>query len=244
MEDSLEKAAKRAARREYLKTWRAANSEKQKAYDKASRDKNRDKRLLQTRAWQLANPEKVRANAKASYNRNRLARIAKSKAYNDTHPESRKATNKAWRIANLKRTKATRKAWLAANPESRAEYERSFCVRKWAAKLITNARGSSKKRGHSPPTITETWVLEQYDLQSGRCYWTGVPLIPSSVASAPDQPSLDRLDNTAPYTPVNCVLASWFINRARGTLSVADFKFTLDAVRDGLNAATLREIAD
>lgn len=60
-----------ACRREHLRSWRAANPEKDRAYGRAWDEANREKRRASTRKWQMKNPEKLRAADRAWKRANR-----------------------------------------------------------------------------------------------------------------------------------------------------------------------------
>ena len=77
-----------SSKAEYLKTWRAANFEKDAARKKA---------------WKKANPEK-----EAAY----------QKAYRAANIEKASVANKAYQKANLEKENARKKVWLKANPSA------------------------------------------------------------------------------------------------------------------------------
>ncbi len=85
-------------------------------------------------------------------------------------------------------------------------------------------------RKHPAPTITETWILDQFQKQSGKCYWTGVSMVPSLETSL-SIPSLDRLDCSGFYTPSNVVLASWGANRVRSNYSTKVLQKWIEEIR-------------
>lgn len=100
--------------------------------------------------------------------------------------------------------------------------ERVRRANNWSQELILSARATSKRRGHSPPTINEQWVQDQFQ-SSSRCPYTGIEIIPANVSNqlrCPWQPSLDRIDNSITYTPENTKLTSWFWNCYRNTLPI------------------------
>lgn len=88
-------------------------------------------------------------------------------------------------------------------------------VRSWAKLLLKNAVFSSRIRGLTPPTITETWILSQ----PTTCPYLGLHLRPSPLKSL-WQPSLDRIDNAIGYTPENTQLTSLAWNYLRNDLSI------------------------
>lgn len=102
-------------------------------------------------------------------------------------------------------------------------------VTSWMKNALLRARHNSKVRGHEIRfTLSDVEAL--WMKQRGRCYWTGVPMVPSVEKRDPQRPSLDRLDNAIGYVPGNVVLATAFANIGRQTASsmrFADFLLTL-----------------
>lgn len=92
----------------------------------------------------------------------------------------------------------------------------------WYVRLLGGARNRNKVKGKPPPAIGYKFVKELWDLQSGKCYWTNLPM--TTKQNSPWTVSLERLDCTKGYDPENVVLCGWGINRARGTLSVDEFR--------------------
>lgn len=60
--------------------------------------------------------------------------------------------------------------------------------------------------------ITEQDLLEQYNKQSGLCYYTGELL---SLDIGKNSISIDRLDSKTGYTKKNIVFTSWRINHMK-----------------------------
>jgi hypothetical protein len=82
-------------------------------------------------------------------------------------------------------------------------------VRLWQNTLIHD---SKRNKEHN---LTVNDVNEMFDKQNGLCYWFKIPLIPSYKLKHPQQPSLDRLDNTKGYTKDNVVLCCYSANIGR-----------------------------
>jgi hypothetical protein len=91
--------------------------------------------------------------------------------------------------------------------------------------LLSKARENSKKRNHPPPTVTREFLESLWEEQQGRCFWTDVPMV--FETGSPWKISLERLDNSKPYTPENVVLCSWFANVARGARWTAEEFFDI-----------------
>jgi hypothetical protein len=156
-----------------------------------------------------------------------------------------------WRLENLERCKQYERnnydsakrvegvrRWRANNPDKYAAQKTAL----WSRMLIHGARASSRRRSHPEPTIDFTYVEHLFELQKGRCYWTGLPMEPSAVRHAPLRPSLDRLDASRGYEHGNVVLTAMFINFARSELSAVEFAELLRKLRDSLNAHLAREV--
>jgi len=93
-----------------------------------------------------------------------------------------------------------------------------------AGKLLSDAHYRSKRKGLPAPTITKEWIAER--IAAGRCAVTGIPF---ELHRDPYRrinswsPSLDRLDPTGPYSPINTRLVCTGYNRARNDLGDAAF---------------------
>lgn len=72
--------------------------------------------------------------------------------------------------------------------------------------------------------ITKDFLQELFESQQGRCYWFGVPLIPTGEKRHPQKPSLDRLDCSKGYTRGNVVLTSHAANMGRNCSTVEQFE--------------------
>ena len=86
-------------------------------------------------------------------------------------------------------------------------------------------------------SINEDWIQKQYDRQKGRCYWFGIPMIPSTKSRDSFQPSLDRLDNSRGYHPDNVVLTSFAANFGRNQSTVDEWRHLLTIMEDNLHRA-------
>lgn len=125
--------------------------------------------------------------------------------------------------------------------EARAKYSSSeegklrqqyYKLRNWQNVLISSAKISAGRRGLGPIEIGAEWVSSQFDKQQGRCYHTGILMVPTAASRSLFQPSLERLNNGLGYSPHNTVLVSWAANSARGSSSLAEFHSWLAAIKN------------
>ncbi len=95
-----------------------------------------------------------------------------------------------------------------------------WSLKNWAKHLVINVanRHCRNHQATQPCDLTEDFVLGLFAKQNGRCYWLGVPLIPTKIPKHPQKPSLDRLDITKGYTKDNVVLSCLFANMGRNDL--------------------------
>lgn len=65
--------------------------------------------------------------------------------------------------------------------------------------------------------FTRTELIDMFNNQGGKCYWTGVDLVVDElIRYHPLQPSLDRVDSSKPYSKGNVVISAFFVNLGRG----------------------------
>ena len=61
-------------------------------------------------------------------------------------------------------------------------------------------------------TITHKDLIDQYNLQNGKCFYSGRPLAIEMRTKSLDSLSIDRVDSSKGYTPDNIVLCCSIIN--------------------------------
>jgi hypothetical protein len=86
--------------------------------------------------------------------------------------------------------------------------------------LFHSSKNTSKRR-NIPFFLTKEDILNQYNFQHGKCYYTGHPM--SSVSNDPNKMSIDRKDSTLGYTKENIVICCWHINIMKRTYSEREF---------------------
>lgn len=84
--------------------------------------------------------------------------------------------------------------------------------------------------------IDEGYILDMWNQQDGKCYWSGLQMSPSSINKYPFQPSIDRLDNSKGYIPNNVVLCCFSMNMGRNSIPKDTFEeFILEIKKTGIS---------
>lgn len=107
----------------------------------------------------------------------------------------------------------------------------------WASRLMSSATSSSKLRRHPSPLFNKALLSDILAKQDQRCFWSGIKMDLTGPYDPfnPFKVSIDRLDNTLPYSPDNIALVCMAMNKARNMDSMDDFKKYLDDIR-GVNS--------
>lgn len=92
--------------------------------------------------------------------------------------------------------------------------------KKRASTLFYSLKSRCKKSG-LPVSITKNDIIRQYEIQNGKCYYTGNLL--SWVSGNENIMSVDRKNNNLGYTPDNIALCSWQINKLKTNYSEQEF---------------------
>lgn len=103
-------------------------------------------------------------------------------------------------------------------------------IRMWANSLLQH----SKNRKHENILTVED-IIDIYNRQNGLCYWFKVPLLPSLTKKHPQQPSLDRLDNSKGYNKHNVVLCCYSANIGRNETDINIWLDFLDVMFNKTN---------
>ena len=89
----------------------------------------------------------------------------------------------------------------------------------WIRHILNTKRGKCKRDGIRF-TLNHYFLLKMWELQNGRCYYTGIPL--RFNLNALDAASLERINPTKGYVVGNVVLASQAINHMKGNATIGD----------------------
>jgi hypothetical protein len=83
-------------------------------------------------------------------------------------------------------------------------------------------------------TITEADLVDMFNNQGGKCYWSGLPLNSSfnNVKHHPFAISPERLDNSKPYDKDNVVLCRRMFNLGRMAFPELAFREAMNILRE------------
>lgn len=83
-------------------------------------------------------------------------------------------------------------------------------------------------------TITVQDLLDKFEQQNGKCYWSGLPLNPefNKIKHHPFAISPERLDNALPYSKENVVLCRRMFNLGRMAFPEKDFESAMKILKE------------
>lgn len=162
-----------------------------------------DKKTEQTKQWRTMNRGKSKAYAKS---------------WRDRNKEKSNETTKQWQEQNKERVSAIRSRWRKNNlDKERENLQRYRTTKNGRATAILSAYKQSDildERGEC--TLTQRWILE--NIFNSSCVYCG--------DSDWHHLGCDRVDNSLPHTPENCVCACGICNieREYNRMSISEFK--------------------
>jgi len=109
------------------------------------------------------------------------------------------------------------------------EYSIIFREKNWHKVLFTRL-----KRRTKDTDITAEFILELWEKQNGLCYWFNIPMTITSKKKFPSKPSVDRLDNSKPYSKDNCVLCCYSANIGRNENNTEDWLDFINTIRKSI----------
>ena len=111
--------------------------------------------------------------------------------------------------------------------------------RKTAKKLLANVnysqgRNRVNKRPVKEILLTEETLIQKYEEQDGKCYWSKLELNEefNYIKHHPFAISVERLDNSKGYTYENTVLTRRLFNLGRMAFPEKDFAETMIQLRE------------
>lgn len=100
-----------------------------------------------------------------------------------------------------------------------------------AVHMLNNLRARAK-RNDIECNISIEWIEDK--LNNGACEVTGIPFVLKCNQGKGHRtnsfsPSIDRINQTGPYTEDNCEMTCWIYNRAKGAFPLADLIIMMEA---------------
>lgn len=136
------------------------------------------------------------------------------KKYRDEHRDSRMEYNKQYKAEHKEEIKVYRKDNIDKQREHNRKYFKSQIGR--ATRLVKNYERNDSNAGREGCTLTRDWIIDHIFncscVYCGDSDWTHL--------------GADRIDNSLPHTPENCICACGICNidRQLQGMSVEDFK--------------------
>lgn len=162
--------------------------------------------------WKENNPERHKELKRQSYQRNkeRINAAARADSLTPERLEERRSKAREYYRSNRERIIAADKARKQENLEKVAQYRRKYREDRRAEHVLYDVKKRTKKAGVEC-TLTVEWIRERFE--SGKCELTGVAFDMDGKRT-PNAPSIDRVDPAGGYTPENCEMILWSLNRA------------------------------
>jgi hypothetical protein len=106
---------------------------------------------------------------------------------------------------------------LEYKQKQKKQHARSYAKSKmnWHVNLFRTAKDRHPARGLSFSLPDPEYLLTLWEQQGGKCYWFGVPMLPTVEKYHPARPSLDRIDSSKGYEVGNVVLSCLAANRGK-----------------------------
>ena len=108
-------------------------------------------------------------------------------------------------------------------------------LEKFFREKLSRLRSNAKNRNKD---FSISWVdlLELYNKQGGRCFYTGIEMQLSYSTNTykvcpPTQLSVDRLDSKKGYEKDNIVLCIFCINNFKGEMSIEEFNYIISKIK-------------
>ena len=172
------------------------------------------KKIESTKKWRDANKHHLIVYYKKYRDEHRDSRMEYNKQYKAEHRDSGMEYNKQYRAEHKEEIKVHRKDNIDKQREYNRKYFKSQIGR--ATRLVKNYKRNDTNAGREACTLTRGWIIEHIFNSScvycGDSDWTHL--------------GADRIDNSLPHTPENCVCSCGVCNvdRQLAMMSVDEFK--------------------
>ena len=105
---------------------------------------------------------------------------------------------------------------------------------------IAYSQGRNKVSGRPVKSITITAddLIDMFEQQNGKCYWSALPLDPAynKIKHHPFAISSERLDNSLPYSRDNVVLCRRMFNLGRMAYPEHEFAVAMRQLKEEFNS--------
>lgn len=182
----------------YLKEYRLKNKERLTEYDKTRRETKKDEDALKHKKYYESHKDAILERTKQYYRTNKEKILKYQKDRYDADPEIKKNYSKKYR----EKTNYNKKYRDTKNGR--------------AANLLSSYKKSDIKSNRDECTLTRSWIIDK--IFTASCIYCG--------DSDWKHLGCDRIDNSKPHTPENCVCSCGICNIERGFLdmSIDEFK--------------------
>jgi hypothetical protein len=115
------------------------------------------------------------------------------------------------------------------------KYAKELGILYYARRSVAWCKTRSK-RDNIPFDITVDYVVRQWELQKGRCFYSNEELVfnlPGKTTGIPSgtTPSLDKIDPAKGYVTGNVVWCAFWVNRMKFTYTMEEFLHKIDTIR-------------
>lgn len=201
----------RLKRNAYMREWSKKN--RPRLFEQRMAKPERRQELIEvSKQWKKDNPERTKELKRLSYARHKERICAENRVENLTPEQIEKRRERARERyqANKEQIREKEKARRAANKEAITARNREYRAAHRAEHHLYDTKKRANKLGIEC-TLTPEWIRERFE--KGVCELTGVAFDMEGKRT-PNSPSIDRIDPVGGYTPENCEMILWSLNRA------------------------------
>lgn len=193
--------------RERDRLYKLAHKEQIIAQNKIYYQEHKDEIKEKGRRYYLENLDRIKENNRKYNEENREKILARKKDYRSKNKGPIAEYGRLWR----KNNPGYLKEYYANNPDARERsrrsqkelYHKKYYTKDCRAKYLVNAYSSAdKKEGRGKCTLTREWIVDH--IFSSSCVYCG--------DSDWRHLGCDRIDNSLPHTPENCICACGICN--------------------------------